>query len=74
MTLLVGLAIRSSVVLAAGLLLNACLGKRSAALRHRVLVLTVLAAALVVPLSMALPVDRSDRTPSDSIYPGNHLC
>jgi TonB family protein len=55
MTLLVGLAIRSSVVLAAGLLLNACLGKRSAALRHRVLVLTVLAAALVVPLSMALP-------------------
>ena len=37
MTLLLGLAIRSSVVLAVGLLLSACLAKHSAALRHRVL-------------------------------------
>ena len=55
MTLLIGLAIRSCVVLAAGLLLSAWLAKRSAALRHRVLVATLLAAALVIPFSLALP-------------------
>jgi TonB family protein len=55
MTLLIGLAIRSSVVLAAGLLLSAWLAKRSAALRHRVLAAALLAAALVVPFSLALP-------------------
>jgi len=54
-TLLIGLAIRSSVMLAAGLLLSACLAKRSAALRHRVLAAALLAAASVVPLSLALP-------------------
>jgi TonB family protein len=54
-TLLVGLAIRSSVMLAAGLLLSACLAKRSAALRHRVLAAALLAGALVMPFSLALP-------------------
>jgi TonB family protein len=55
MTMLIDLAIRSSVMLAAGLLLNACLAKRSAALRHRVLTATLLAAAVVMPLSLAVP-------------------
>lgn len=55
MTLLIGLAIRSSVMLAVGLLLSACLAKRSAALRHRVLAGTLLSAAVVVPFSLALP-------------------
>ena len=55
MTLLIGLAIRSSVMLAAGLLLSACLAKRSAALRHRVLAASLLAAASVMPFSLALP-------------------
>jgi TonB family protein len=55
MTLLLGLAIRCSVVLAAGLLLSACLKQRSAALRHRVLAASLLAAVLVVPLSLAVP-------------------
>jgi TonB family protein len=54
-TLLIGLAIRSSVLLAAGLLLSASLSKRSAALRHRVLSASLLAAAIVTPLSLALP-------------------
>lgn len=55
MTLLIGLAIRSSAMLAAGLLLSACLAKRSAALRHRVLAAALLAAAVVMPFSLALP-------------------
>jgi TonB family protein len=54
-TLLIGLAIRSSVVLAVGLLLSARLAKRSAALRHRVLAAALLAAALVMPIGLALP-------------------
>jgi TonB family protein len=54
-TLVIGLAIRSSVVLAAGLLLSAWLAKRSAALRHRVLAASLLGAALVMPFSLALP-------------------
>ena len=55
MTLLLGLAIRSTVMLAVGLLLRACLVKRSAALRHRVLVSALVAAAAVCPVSLALP-------------------
>lgn len=71
MTLLADLAIRSSVLLALGLLLHASLSKRSAALRHRVLTATVLAVVLVVPFSLALPAwnvplpaadERSDGT------------
>jgi hypothetical protein len=54
-TLLVGLAIRSSVMLAAGLLLSACLARRSAALRHRVLAAGLLAVAGVVPFSLTSP-------------------
>ena len=49
MTLLLGLAIRSSIVLAAGLVLSACLAKRSAALRHRVLAAALMAARLDAP-------------------------
>ena len=55
MTLLLGLAIRSSAILAVGLLLSACLAKRSAALRHRVLAAALLSAALVLPFSLVLP-------------------
>jgi len=54
-TLLIGLAVRSSVLLAVGLLLSACLSKRSAALRHRVLATSLFATALVMPFSFALP-------------------
>src|SRR5512134_3559995 len=54
-TLLSGLAIRSSVMLVVGLLLSACLAKRSAALRHRVLAAALLAAAVVMPFSLVLP-------------------
>src|SRR5687767_2605519 len=54
-TLLIDLAVRSSVLLALGLLLSACLAKRSAALRHRVLAAALLAAALVIPVSLAFP-------------------
>ena len=55
MTILVDLAIRSSILLAIGLVLSACLAKRSAALRHRVLAAALVAAAAVVPFSVALP-------------------
>ena len=55
MTVLIDLAIRSSVILAAGLVLNARLSHRSAALRHRVLVASIFGAALVAPLSLTLP-------------------
>ena len=55
MTLLLDLAIRSSVVLAAGLLLDALLRSRAAALRHVVLALSVLAAVVVAPLSLTVP-------------------
>jgi len=48
-------AIRSSVVLAAGLLLNAMLASRSAALRHRVLAGAMLGAAAVTPMGLLLP-------------------
>jgi TonB family protein len=55
MTLLLDLAVRSSVVLLGGLGLNALLATRSAALRHCVLATAILAATAVVPLSLALP-------------------
>nr|MBA2302724.1 M56 family metallopeptidase [Acidobacteriota bacterium] len=55
MTLLIGLTIRSSVMLVVGLVISACFAKRSAALRHRVLATALLAAALVMPMSVALP-------------------
>ena len=55
MTVLIELAIRSSLILAAGLVLNTRLSRRSAALRHRVLVVSIVAAALVAPLSLTLP-------------------
>ena len=55
MTLLIDLSIRSSVILAVGLLLSTCLAKSSAALRHRVLAATLLAATLAMPLSLAVP-------------------
>ena len=55
MTILIDLTIRSSVVLAAGLLLTWCLARRSAALRHRVLVATLLTAMVVIPVSLVMP-------------------
>ena len=55
MSLLIDLAVRSSVVLAVGLLLDAALKNRAAALRHCVLAGAVAAAAAVIPLSLALP-------------------
>jgi TonB family protein len=54
-TLLAGLVIRSTVMLAAGLLLCALLSRRSAAVRHRVLAGSLAGAAAVGPLSLALP-------------------
>lgn len=58
MTLLIGFALRSSVLLALGLLACACLAKRSAALRHRVLAASLLGSALVLPLNLTLPAWR----------------
>src|SRR6185436_10258029 len=55
MRLLGDLAIRSSLVLLAGLVLHALLSGRSAALRHWVLAAAIFAAAAVVPLTLALP-------------------
>lgn len=55
MTALADLLIRASIVLAAGLLLAACLRSRSAALRHAVLAAAVFAAAAVIPLSLLVP-------------------
>ena len=49
------LALRTSVVAAAGLLSAACLGRRSAALRHCVLAASIFAAAAVVPFSFITP-------------------
>lgn len=48
-------AVRSSIVLLAGLAVSALLAGRSAALRHWVLAAAVFAAAAVAPLSLALP-------------------
>ena len=55
MTLLIDLAVRSSIILAIGLLLDALLRNRAAALRHCVLAGAVAGAVAVVPLSLAMP-------------------
>ena len=55
MPLLLDLAVRSAVILAAGLLLETALRNRAAALRHCVLAGAIAAAAAVVPLSLAVP-------------------
>ena len=55
MTTIVDLAVRSSLVLLAGLAVTALLARRSAALRHWVLAAAILAAAAVPALSLALP-------------------
>jgi TonB family protein len=49
------LVLRSSAVLAAGLIAHVFLGGRSAALRHFVLAAAILLSAAVVPLSFTLP-------------------
>jgi TonB family protein len=54
-TILLDFALRSSVMLALGLLLVMCLTRRSAALRHRVLAATLFGAIGVMPLRLALP-------------------
>ena len=48
-------ALRCSIVLLAGLLAHLACRRRSPALRHAVLAATVVAAILVVPLSLVLP-------------------
>ena len=68
MSVMLALAIRSSIVLLAGMLLATLLAKRSAALRHVVLAASIFAAAAVVPLSFAVPewevaVPRSLQSP-----------
>ena len=55
MMVLIDLALRSSVLLAIGLLVHAALARRSAALRHFALAATIFAAAAVVPLSVWVP-------------------
>lgn len=55
MTLLIDLTLRSSVLLAIGLIVNTAFARRSAALRHFVLAATIFAAAAVAPLSLSLP-------------------
>lgn len=55
MTPVIDLAIRSSVILAFGLVLTACFTGRSAALRHRVLATSLFASALVLPFNLTLP-------------------
>ena len=55
MSTLVDIAVRSSVVLLAGLAMTSCLAGRSAALRHWVLAVAIFAAAAVAPLSLAMP-------------------
>jgi TonB family protein len=55
MTLLAELALRSAVVLLAGLVMSALLARRSAALRHFVLAIAIFTSAAVVPLHLAIP-------------------
>lgn len=69
MTLLLDLTVRSSAVVAAGLVLTVCLRRRSAALRHRVLAGALLAAALVMPASLVMPA-WGVPLPSFSAAPG----
>jgi TonB family protein len=49
------LVLRSSAVLAAGLLGHVLLGRRSASLRHFVLAATIFLSAAIVPLSLTIP-------------------
>lgn len=58
MTAIADLAVRSSIVLLAGLILQRCLARRSAALRHRVLALAIFGSVAVVPLGFAVPAWR----------------
>jgi TonB family protein len=55
MTLLLDLAIRSSILVLVGLAVAAVLHRQSAALRHAVLAMTVIAAAALVPLTAIVP-------------------
>jgi beta-lactamase regulating signal transducer with metallopeptidase domain len=55
MTFLIDLACRSSVVLAAGLLLASMLRHRSAALRHALLAASILGTLVVMPLRAVVP-------------------
>jgi TonB family protein len=55
MSAVVDLAVRASVVLAAGLLARAWLRRRSPALRHLVLAVCVVAAPAAMPLGLMLP-------------------
>lgn len=55
MTLLIDLTVRTSVIVLVGLALSALLRRRSAALRHGVLAVTLLAAAIILPLRLVLP-------------------
>src|SRR5262245_36542035 len=67
MRLLTDLALRSSVILAIGLIVNMALARRSAALRHFALAATIFATAAVVPLSLWLPVWTVPIAPQTSI-------
>ena len=55
MTMLLDVTIRSSAVLAAGLLLRACCRHRSAAVRHAIVAGALFAAAAVAPLTLVVP-------------------
>ncbi|HEX7018419.1 MAG TPA: M56 family metallopeptidase, partial [Gemmatimonadaceae bacterium] len=55
MTMLADVAVRTSIVLAAGLVARAAVRRRSASLRHRVLAMTMLVTATIVPMSWLLP-------------------
>ena len=55
MTPIADVIVRTSIVLAAGLLLRSALAGRSAAVRHAVMTATLLGAAAVVPLSLVTP-------------------
>ena len=55
MTFLLSCTIRASIILAAGLLIISCLRSRSAALRHFVLTISILASASVPALMLLMP-------------------
>ena len=55
MSAIVGVLVRTSAVLLAGVVLQALLTRRSAAVRHGILAVTLLSAALVVPASLVIP-------------------
>jgi TonB family protein len=54
-TALLDVAVRTSVVLVAGLSLRAAFAARSAAFRHMILAATILGAGLVIPFSLIVP-------------------